>query len=70
MILVVILKCNSKLSFFINPYFHNLQLAPPGFYYAKRNSVSVSSLEAFSQIPDLINKTITYNLEMTHKNIF
>ena len=33
--------------------FPHLQLAPSGFHYAKRNSVSVSSFEAFYQISDL-----------------
>ena len=52
LVLSVILKCNSKLSFLINPYFQTFK-APSCFNCTNRNSVSVSSFEAFSRIPGL-----------------
>ena len=46
MVLFVFLKCNSNYPF-NKSIFPHFQLAPSGFNYAKRNSESVSSFEAF-----------------------
>ena len=56
------LQVELKFDLFLDPYSH-IQLAPLGYDYAKRNSVSVSSFEAFSWIPGLfIYIWSTYNV--------
>ena len=60
---MVLFACHLQVQFkfvlFIKSMFTLLQLAPLGYNYAKRNSVSVSSFEAFSRIPGLLYICLT-----------